>query len=303
MTGLPLGQRARAGRTSGAALKLQLSNLRSREATKPIFVFEGPTDVGPYETWIHRIIDPPPAYLSLPGAGKDQLLALRQLLVVDLTGLRAHVYFFVDRDFDDLKGQTAGPDIYCTDTYSIENVLASDAVASSILNDEFRCAGAPADHSAAITAYQAVKTQFLQEIRDVNLRIFRSRRLSIPGREIPIAGRFLAIALTSVTRTYTPGTLQTLIPLDREPTAAECAKVDPDFAALDSENRFRGKFFVHFLMVWLDLLAADRRGPTPAIFSTAANIRFSSQQLTLRSLASRSALPTGLSAFVRTALS
>ena len=132
-----LVDRARLGRRSGAALKVQLSNLRSRWGAVRIFVFEGREDVGPYEAWINRI-DGELRYMPLAGAGKGQLLDLRRRLRSDQTGLRKNTFFFVDRDYDQLRGQRPGADVFCTDTYSIENGLISRRTLISVLVDEFR---------------------------------------------------------------------------------------------------------------------------------------------------------------------
>src|ERR1700730_10737157 len=116
--------RARISRNSGAVLKTELITIRSRNSAIPVLVFEGDTDVGPYSVWISRVRDGW-NYVSLPGRGKDQLLDLRQRLASDTTDVKRGVFFFVDRDFDDLRDQLPGPDIVCTDRYSIENYLVT----------------------------------------------------------------------------------------------------------------------------------------------------------------------------------
>src|SRR5690625_5120984 len=124
---MDLVSKMREGRRSPAVLKTALSHLRSVRPDSAIFVFEGAEDVGVYEVWISRC-KICPEYEALPGKGKDQLLGLRKMLREDTTGLRRAVYFFLDRDFDGLKGQTSGADVYVHDTYSVENCLACDEV-------------------------------------------------------------------------------------------------------------------------------------------------------------------------------
>ena len=117
-------QRARESRKSPAALKVKISNLRSRYSSDPIFVVEGVDDVGVYETWLQPFAKG--QFLNIiPGAGKEQLLGFRKLLQSDQTGLAKDIYFFVDKDYDGLQDQLPGPDIFCTDRYSVENYLGT----------------------------------------------------------------------------------------------------------------------------------------------------------------------------------
>lgn len=81
-------ERAREARKSPAALKVRLSQLRSRFQELPILIVEGVDDIGPYETWVNRVADVSMLRM-LSGNGKEQLLGLRTLLARDETGLRS----------------------------------------------------------------------------------------------------------------------------------------------------------------------------------------------------------------------
>ncbi len=59
---------------------------------KPVFI-----------QWIRRL-SPDLTYEPFLANGKRKSLALRKSLRQDLGNLREGVYFFVDRDFDDLQG-------------------------------------------------------------------------------------------------------------------------------------------------------------------------------------------------------
>lgn len=91
--------------------------------------------------------------------------------------LRSGIYFFIDRDFDDLKGFASGSDLFMTEMYSIENYLASERVFKSVLLDEFKCAGEQIDH--VLFLFQDVMRSFFEAISLTNRRIFYARRLSI----------------------------------------------------------------------------------------------------------------------------
>jgi hypothetical protein len=289
----------RQSRKSPAVLKARIISVRSREKVKPIFVFEGLEDVGPYSVWVGRC-DDSVSFEPLPANGKDQILLFRSNVRPNETFLRAGIYFFLDRDFDDLKGHATGPDLFLTEMYSIENYLASERVLESILIDELKCAGEPIDR--ALSLFRVVMRNFFEAMSPANKRIFYARRLSIgltgSGIENRI-GKYVVTELESVRAVTDPDVLRDLIPLEREAEAEETTELSIEFEGLDPAARHRGKFIAAFFLKWLDLLAEERLSATKGIFDTAVRPHFSAQQLTLRSLATRSDIPCGLRDFLR----
>jgi hypothetical protein len=152
-------ERLKNARTSGAVLKVRLSNLRARHPAAIVLIFEGNDDVGVYRSWISRI-DDQFHYEPLPGQGKGQLLDLRRRLQSDTNNLAAGTFFFIDRDFDGLRGQSPGSDVYCTHSYSIENDLVSEHTCTNILTDEFRCTAETEDRDLALTIFRVVLARF-----------------------------------------------------------------------------------------------------------------------------------------------
>jgi hypothetical protein len=288
----------RQSRKSPAVLKAQIISVRSREKAKPIFVFEGFEDIGPYSVWVGRC-DDSIAFEPLPANGKDQILLFRNSVRPNEIYLREAVFFFLDRDFDDLKGYAAGSDVFLTDMYSIENYLASERVLESILADEFKCAGDRIDR--VLSLFQAVMGSFYEAMSPANRRIFYARRLSIgltgSGIENRIA-KYVAPELESA-GVLASADVKVLIPLEREPNIEEVRTIDLEFDQLDPPLRHRGKFILSFFLRWLDLLAEERFAAKKAIFTSSVRPHFSSQQLTMRSLATRSDIPQGLRDFLR----
>lgn len=292
-----LVQRVREGRTSGAVLKARLSNIRARNATILVFVFEGVDDVGPYTTWISRI-DESLTYEPLPGTGKDQVLDLRARLLADRGGLGAGVYLFVDRDFDDLKGQPEGPDVYCTDTYSIENTLVCPRALLKMLTDEFRCTAENSDRECVAALFGELLAAFNEAMREPNKRIYRARKLGIGARITEPIGRYVDISVRTVTATYTDDTLRELVELTREPSPQECPSIDSQFVSLNPQKHYRGKFLMAFFLRWLEELAMERKNGTTNLFTKRTGINFSAQQLSLGWLAARCEVPESLRRFV-----
>lgn len=293
-----LVDRARESRKSGAVLKVLLSNIRSRDTNCPVLVFEGVDDYGPYRVWIARIRDSL-RYERLCASGKDQVLEFRARLREDKNNLGEGVYFFVDRDYDDLKGHTSDTDLFCTDMYSIENYLVSTRVMESVLTEEFRCPAGATDMHRVLAIFTGTLEKFNRAMKAPNRRMFQARRLGIRGRTVtdPV-GKYVRISLNDVVASYTESDLTTLIQLEREPTQAEVARLDEEFNRLDPITRHRGKFLIQFFYQWLTLLAEERRRGVQALFSDSIDVRFSAQKLPFDSLASRSDLPSGLARFV-----
>lgn len=290
-------ERIREGRKSGAVLKTRLSAIRSRYPVTPVLIFEGIDDVGPYASWLTRINDQL-RYEALPATGKDQVLDLRVRLKADKGGLSAGVYFFVDRDFNDLDGQEGGPDIFCTATYSIENELVSEQVLERILVDEFRCTGESEDRERVLELFRKVLRDYAGALSTPNRRIYTGKRLGIRGQGVCDAiGKYITISLDAVGPRFDEISLKALVPLDREPTDEESAAVESEFAKLDPLSRHRGKFLLAFFLGWLDILACDRKRKNSTVFASAVDLKFSVQRLSLSSLANRSSLPFGLRDF------
>jgi len=291
-------ERARQERKSPATLKIKLSNLRSRFQGCPILIVEGLDDVGPYEAWINRIAKVG-AIKMLPGSGKEQLLGLRKLLARDETGLRYRAYFAVDRDFDELAGQEPGPDIFCTDRYSIESYVVDEHVLASLLRDEFRLEEGSAEFDAAIQAYRNNLRDLTDALTGVNFRIYCCRRLGVHFlRLIPEVRKFARIHVARIEPNVDADILQAELPIADELLGEAVERLKNDFDHLDPQRHHRGKFLYQFFVNWVERLANEARNPSGEVFKSRLNIKYSSSAITLRSLASRSEIPVGLREFV-----
>ena len=68
-----------------------------------MLVFEGDDDKIVYGQWIRRV-RPTLRYEPFPCGGKKEVRELKNALARDLAHLDDGVFFFVDRDFNDLLG-------------------------------------------------------------------------------------------------------------------------------------------------------------------------------------------------------
>lgn len=291
-------ERAREARKSPAALKVRLSQLRSRFQEHSILIVEGVDDIGPYETWVNRVADVGMLRM-LSGNGKEQLLGLRTLLARDETGLRSGVFFAVDRDFDELLGQESGSDIFCTDRYSVESYLIDEHVVASLLRDEFRLEEGSAEYEAAMQAYLSTLRELVAALTTANFRIYCCRRLGVRLLAVtPEVRRFARIHVGRIEANVGPEVLDKELAVASQLSEEAVEPLRCDFERLDPQSRHRGKFLFQFLVAWVERLADEARNPSGEIFKTRLNIKFSSAVITHRSLASRSDLPMGFREFV-----
>ena len=287
----------REARARPSVLKIELATLRSAVPDNVVFAFEGDDDKIIYRQWVQRV-RPDLKYVSFPCRGKGPLLELRASLQRDKTGLSNGVFFFVDRDFDDLRGQADGDDVFITDTYSVENYLVDPSVISATLEIEFHCHDAPALRQQLIDQFQETYASFLSQTEEVNRRLFKARRAGIDVKPLPKS--ISKLAKVGV-RTVEKGTSEpdAIVVYEREPSPLSFEGLDDQFNALDGRFRYRGKFALLFMEKWLRELAAEAGSDTRGCF---ANLKSKSSvrvaELTLNGFSSRSPLPTGFKEFI-----
>lgn len=295
---LEIVDKARQERKSPGALKIKLSQLRSRFQDQPILIVEGVEDMGPYEAWINRVINVG-VLKMLPGSGKEQLLGLRTLLARDETGLSDRVCFAVDRDFDDLLGQEPGPDIFCTDRYSVESYVIEEHVVASVLRDELRLEEGSKMYEAAIKAYRKTLNELMAALTCVNFRIYCCRRLRVEFlSKVPEIRKFVGVHVTQIVPKVDDQVLADELPVATELQSSLLESLRIDFDSLDPRLRHRGKFLFQFLTCWIEKLIEEARNPSGEVFMDKHNIKFHAASLTLRSLATRSEMPVGFKEFV-----
>jgi hypothetical protein len=292
-------QNMRDARRSPAVLKTRLASLRSSSLNLPILGFEGDDDKIIYKAWINRVSDQF-SYLTFACGGKDQLLKLRAMLLQDKTGLANGVYFFVDRDFDDLRGHPPGVDIFVTERYSVENYLVDPIVVDQILDLEFHCHESLVLRARLLDLFRDCYQQFLFYCREVNRRLFIARCQGIEIKPLPGSISKLAIVkFDSVTEAAeTPANLVVYL---SKPDETYFEELNEKFSILEPATRYRGKFALLFLKKWLQELCAQSRLPGRGVFSvlqTTSSVR--AGEFTLSCFASRSPLPVGFSSFVET---
>lgn len=290
-------ERLKKAKDKAAVLKHQLMSTRSELPDTVIFVFEGDEDKTVYFNWSSKIRQDL-EYEPFVCRGKRKVLQLRDSVLKDRGNLSDGIYFFVDRDFDDLGRHVEHINTFMTDFYSVENYLVSACVLKEFLRNEFHCHGNPKARAPIVEAFEKLYGSFLAVTKEVNFRIFAARRLKInmPGLPDKI-NSVVTISLEDVK--IGDMTLQELIKLDREPTLEEIARLTDEFNSLVPFQRYRGKFALKFFEKWLDLLAADYGLEATTYFSAIdRTAKVKRAEITLGSMASKSTFPENLPDFL-----
>ena len=291
-------EHVKAARNVSAVLKAKLITVRNELPDALVFVFEGDDDKIIYGQWIRRI-RPDLRYEPFPCGGKKKVRALKNALSQDLSGLEKGVYFFIDRDFDDLNGFIDNVNLFMTETYSVENCIVTEEVLEEVLRDEFPCHSLPSFRRSIVEIFNRDYEQFLVVTSNVNRRIYFARRIPI-GIMGELPTRLSQLAMVEIGNVQSSAVpLEQLIVLDREPTPEEHTKFADDFASLDPRLRFRGKFALKFFKHWLEQLANKFDRDDLALFGDARPAGAVRRgELVLSNFSAKSIVPDKLPAFL-----
>jgi hypothetical protein len=296
--GLVLIESMRLSRDKVVVAKTDILVLRSKIPNVRIFVFEGDDDKVIYHSWISRV-SANLRYEPFCCNGKTKVLALRDSLASDKANSVEGIYFFVDRDFDDLQGRHLDDRTFMTSCYSVENYLARDEVLDVVLTNDFHLNGLPEERTRIIALYNELFDDFLDLAKHANERIYVARKAKVELlKQLPSDCKKIAkiyvdrIDPTSIDPdtwlTYKSAVAQHEIDLHLE-----------EFQKLDPRARYRGKFILDFFKRWLEMLCEDARSEHPIVLIRRAGVgRIKVSEFTLGSFAIKSCLPEGLHEFV-----
>jgi hypothetical protein len=288
----------RAARGTAAELKLQLVALRADLPEGLIFVFEGDDDRAVYLGWT-RQIGLGVRYEPFTCGGKNGVIALWRALKRDVNNLGEDVYFFVDRDFDELKGDERDDSIFVTSKYSVENYLVDSDVLDHVLKTEFHCHGHPSVRRRVLDLFDRVYEMFLYITASYNRDLHVARVLGIElQKDLPkTVGKLAIIELDQVSPSGVAAT--EIVVVNPELSDEQRDRLRASFDAMDRRSRYRGKFALAFFRVWLEKLSVDRRNAESDLFSGLDfDVRVPLDRLTLATLAARCDPPYELEVFL-----
>ncbi|PHV25249.1 hypothetical protein CSQ93_24985 [Janthinobacterium sp. BJB426] len=290
-------EKHRESRKSPSVLQHSLILVRSARPDDLVFIFEGPDDIGVYETWIGRTRFES-NYEPIAGKGKEQLIGLYKKIISENPELLRKVYFFIDCDFDVPE---PADNIFTLNGYSIENFLCTSSTLESLLADEFKCVASPVERQRIKCVFEEFLNSFQTSTEELHFKFFSARRqgikiISKSEDSKPIVEVYLDKAVPAFQH------LEDVIETEKDVDATALAALRQEFAGLHRLQAQRGKYVLCVFRRWLRLLTADRKQPTPQLFERGMPaLSGEPWSASLRRLAGQSPLPAGLAAFVEEA--
>ncbi len=293
-------EKLRRERENANKLLIQYNKIRSRHEGALVCAFEGYDDVTFYETMFGKI-SANIGYVPYVCLGKDKVLQLRQILARNVASDSHLVRYFVDHDFDGLKGHPPAENLYVTPCYSIENLLVEQVVLEGLLRAEYRCHDEYASQDVEVIGklFDDRVGEFIACMHDVNcfLHAARTQGIVLASVDNDIK-KYLRISLGAIAVNEQAAALHTLIGYASAPDEATLAASLPAFEALDPMKDWRGKFWFVFFCKFLALLKEDRGAKNPQYFTQKASMTFAPEGDIIRSMASMIAVPQCLHQFV-----
>ena len=260
---------------------------------------EGSDDSIFYKT-CSRSIRPDLQWVSHVCNGKDNVLALRVMLERNTDADASRTFYAVDRDFDHLKGHKPGPDLYCTPSYSIENLWVNSDVLTELLEDEYKCSLGTQEVQNLRDLFEARLNEFNDAMRLANKALHYCRVHDLAARPIEKRiKRYVVISLDSVTANYDDGDLAKLLGVHEGTDLDSSDGITTAFHALDPISDWRGKFLFSFFIELLVLLREDRCSDSPNKFAERRKVSFDPRSsLFIRALSSMIVPPPCLTQFI-----
>ncbi len=292
-------QRLKSSLSASAVLKAELGVAKSSSAGIKIFAYEGVDDKLIYSHWLSKF-QPDILYEPFICRNKNQLLQLWSSLKSDLSGMGKNVYFFTDRDFDDLKGNELDDSIFMTEKYSVENYLVETEILEEILKIEFHCHGSSSIRAEIGELFKSDYDSFLDVTSDINFRIYLARKCKIRQlRELSVRIDELAeIKISDVKKGN--GKIEDMVCLEREPSGSEVDEHRVKFMELEKRSRYRGKFALMFFRKWLALLLVERNSNNTGLFGQLPQHEFIAKGgFSFDQLAAKSKAPLAFKIFIK----
>jgi len=304
-----LVNKLREARQGPNVILMRYNQRRSAHIGKFIIAVEGSEDIAFYETMMKRVLgEEIPAHHFFDCKGKDNVLDLKDILERNLSEDSQRVLYFVDHDFDGLKGRSAHPRLYVTSVYSIENHLCSRKVLEALLDSEFKCSldGHDQDRNDALIAYDKFMASYSSELFELNKCIFMSRKTSAfeISTDCSITDR---IRVTPLTVSFNASKVEEVLHLlDVKISLEDILKIYENnhdyidaFSSLDPILSWRGKYIYHIFIRFLKSLIEDRgRRNNRVVFAKRANVQLAPHEGAVRLFASVAAIPQCLRQFL-----
>ncbi|WP_272653952.1 DUF4435 domain-containing protein [Providencia sp. PROV091] len=278
-------------RDATAALKQEL--LIAKTYCDSVFIFEGKTDFGVYETWLARV-NYNLTYTHIAAKSKTQAIKLYDDLYLINDSALEYTKFIVDHDYD--LNNTTNSHILTLNAYSIENYLVSERILESILKDEFEI------KADKIELIFDIKNQFNQDldlfidgIRMISKPLFIKHNTLGSCQFYQNIKEFFIIKYNSIS--YSIDFMDKVINID-DIEHDKVSEMSLLYDSLPDNKAIRGKYLMEFFREWLESLREfikNEKQVNKRYKGIAVN--FDARKFSLRRFATISYLPTEFSNF------
>ena len=233
----------------------------SRLSTYLFCFFEG-KDNAYYVPRIKRYAE---SYHPIKCGNKDSVLKVHRLISNHSEYDRYKKAFFIDRDFNN-PIEASIPPIFETPCYSIENLYVSPTVFKEILTNEFHLSeiGDQAVFDVCVSLYIRRQEEYNEAMCLFNawyaclvdIRQISGQEINVNLDEKP-PKEFINISLSSVNLNYDFDNIKLRFPNAPEIEATKLQQKTVEFQNSDRSKIFRGKYELHFLVKFVELLLQD----------------------------------------------
>lgn len=256
---------------------MRFNKFRGKLPDERILVVEGNEDPVFYSAIFNRLRIKD-CEIFFIAKGKDNVLGLRDYISRSKEAAKTgETIYFIDKDFDGLKGMPPGNDIYITPTYSIENIVVCRSALRQLLLTRFKLADAETfdDVDRILGKFDELLTQHEIALAEANRIIHFVRKRSLAGEKYTSGSisencsKFADVdhADLSVKQQATGNALLELIAVCRTIDATEFEKLENEFCSLNSVTEWRGKFLFYLFRRFVSILSEDRNSKAPLFFS------------------------------------
>jgi len=240
----------------------------------------------------------------IPCRGKADVLRLHEKVNSDSILRASNTIFFVDHDFDGMRGMAESGAIYMTPCYSVENLYIDKLVVRKILTEEFLLDDFDNSEELEniIELYEQRLAELVASLTPLNAWIAIQREKEDASSKLNLGStklnKFVTISLEKVDSKYTIDSLDAMFPDAIEVSEGELQTKILEFDGGNKVLLFRGKYLIEFLRVFLDLLKEDKRNSIPNYFSSKSNVKLVLSKNILSELSQYAITPDCLKEFL-----
>jgi Protein of unknown function (DUF4435) len=204
-------------------------------------------------------------YCPIKCGGRDSVLTVHQLIKNRIEYNRYKKAFFIDRDFNQAL-KPHHPPIFETPCYSIENLYVSVGVFKEILINvfDFSLASDETALNHCLQFFTNRQNEFHTAVLLFNawyacLVAIRNETGTLTGVKLEdkLPKDFIEITLQTVRVNYDLDKIKATFPMANPVLQTDLDAKLVEFASCDAQKTFRGKFELHFLIKFIQLILND----------------------------------------------